>query len=798
MAEDDHGGCEEQVAEPTPKKEKKKQLKGQPAKTTEGPDKGNKHLHQERPRRTSDLFDKFYQDNLVKSGLVCEQDWELFIDTLNRPLPTTLWITPTAGDAADVKRFLEQYQAKANTFRATGAPDGDSSQPLRVHPLSWMPDNMAWCVDVPKAVLRKDVSFKPLHRFLIWHTNRGTINRQEEVSMLPVALLGVQAGHRCLDMCAAPGSKTAQMLSFLGHANFTRWGRGLESKSSAKVLECHSQLHGRINYSRDEGFVIANDLSVDRMGMLVHQISRNQSLYPLAVFTSHDARFFPSIRTPEGSEIQFDRILCDVMCSGDGTLRKAPHLWREWHPKMSLELHPGQLAIALRAARLLKVGGRMVYSTCSMSPVENEAVVAELLRATRGALEVVDVRNSLAPFKVCEGLRKWRVAHPQTSHMYSAYAEAIAGESYDKRLIPGAFAPNESSSISAVLPRCIRILPHMNDTGGFFVAVLEKVSDVPQLSTSKTQESIPIGVETGSEHRCESCIDDLRAYDSEVDADGEEEERQRQLQKLENAIANGRSEQERTKAVARRERVERSGSLARELARYIPAMDAISDEVKSLMSFYGFDDEFPVHLLFCRYHIEMSNDGSDVQSHQGASNQLIFCAEGVAQLLSCGTGKHARRKLKVLTGGLRAFEKDRFEVSARDSQYRLGQEAVELLLPYLRRRVVALHDVADTRLLLNAQGKNAAIAALCSPESAEMQDWSPGGCILLLRAEDGQRVPVSALRTRHAINVYVNDVELPAVKKACGLVSALDEEVAEETAVPAEGCALPQHLTEAP
>ena len=46
----------------------------------------------------------------------------------------------------------------------------------------------------------------------------------------------------------------------------------------------------------------------------------------------------------------------------DGTLRKSPHLWREWSSKLSLELHPDQLAVALRAARLLRVGGRMVYS----------------------------------------------------------------------------------------------------------------------------------------------------------------------------------------------------------------------------------------------------------------------------------------------------------------------------------------------------------------------------------------------------------------------------------------------------
>ena len=71
-------------------------------------------------------------------------------------------------------------------------------------------------------------------------------------------------------------------------------------------------------------------------------------------------------------------MLCDVPCSGDGTLRKAPDIWRRWAAPNGNGLHPLQLRIALHAAHLLRVGGRMVYSTCSFNPVEDEAVVAEV------------------------------------------------------------------------------------------------------------------------------------------------------------------------------------------------------------------------------------------------------------------------------------------------------------------------------------------------------------------------------------------------------------------------------------
>ncbi|CAE7892810.1 NSUN2, partial [Symbiodinium microadriaticum] len=90
---------------------------------------------------------------------------------------------------------------------------------------------------------------------------------------------------------------------------------GLESISGEAKQRCLRFLHGRIDYSADEGCVVANEISTDRAGMLVHQIARHQPLYPLVIFTSHDARYFPSLRDEEGQEVLFDRILCDVMCS---------------------------------------------------------------------------------------------------------------------------------------------------------------------------------------------------------------------------------------------------------------------------------------------------------------------------------------------------------------------------------------------------------------------------------------------------------------------------------------------------
>lgn len=96
---------------------------------------------------------------------------------------------------------------------------------------------------------------------------------------------------------------------------------------------------------------------------------------------NHDAQLFPRIRLNGHKEyLKFDRILCDVPCSGDGTMRKNINIWKDFRTGNAIGLHPLQYNILNRGLQLLKKGGRLVYSTCSLSPIENEAIVAEALR----------------------------------------------------------------------------------------------------------------------------------------------------------------------------------------------------------------------------------------------------------------------------------------------------------------------------------------------------------------------------------------------------------------------------------
>lgn len=119
------------------------------------------------------------------------------------------------------------------------------------------------------------------------------------------------------------------------------------------------------------GCVIANDADYSRAQMLIHQINRFGTV-GMAVI-NHPGQFLPELYSDKVNHIKqkflFDKILCDVPCSGDGATRKIPNKWAKWHTSDGLSLHPLQLAILMKSINLLKRGGLIVYSTCSLNPI---------------------------------------------------------------------------------------------------------------------------------------------------------------------------------------------------------------------------------------------------------------------------------------------------------------------------------------------------------------------------------------------------------------------------------------------
>lgn len=370
-------------------------------------------------------------------------------------------------------------------------------------PIPWFPDQLAWQMTTPKNVVRRFGPFASFQKFLVSETAVGNISRQEVVSMIPPLVLDVRPGMTVLDLCAAPGSKSAQLIEMVHAGEEVRMARarhqlqqegGDVNSPEGDVLKQDllddEKYEDSGDYGRATGLLIANDVNWKRANMLVHQMKRLSS--PNLIVTNHDATMYPSIRltplpTTDGSKLKqrylkFDRILADVPCSGDGTARKNIGVWRDWAPTNPLGLHMIQVRILVRSLQMLKVGGRVVYSTCSMNPIENEAVVAAAMDRCGGLekVDLIDCSHMLPGLKRNGGVKSWQVMGKDGT-CWSSWEEvsdhmATHGPGNLGKLSESLFPSHFSKTIP--LERCMRVCAHYQNTGAFFIAVLEKKSEI--------------------------------------------------------------------------------------------------------------------------------------------------------------------------------------------------------------------------------------------------------------------------------------------------------------------------------
>ncbi len=283
-------------------------------------------------------------------------DWDAFVSACTRPLPLCGWRNPLRLDNHGAIRQdgfdLLDLAWRRGAFRVQAGPS-----------------------------MTRSIGYRA-----------GLFHVQEEASLVPVALLRPSAGERILDLCAAPGNKTAEIATAMGGAG---------------TLVANDPSRARLNVLRT---------TLDRLGL------------PNVTVTALDGR---SLEFPDD---HFDAVLVDAPCSCDGTLRKHPGIVARTGERERTRLVRKQKALLLNALRVVRPGGRVVYSTCSFSPEENEMVVEAALA------EHPDVFVGLAELP---GL-----AASDSVQSWTGQALSVRG--------------------------ALRLWPHRVDSGGFFAAKLIK------------------------------------------------------------------------------------------------------------------------------------------------------------------------------------------------------------------------------------------------------------------------------------------------------------------------------------
>ena len=154
-------------------------------------------------------------------------------------------------------------------------------------------------------------------------------------------------------------------------------------------------------------------------------------------------------------------------------MRKNREVWWSWKPSSGRDMHRLQVDIARRAASLVRPGGHVVVSTCSLDPVENEAVVAETLRQCPWMEAVPIPTGRLEGLRLREGLTTWTLLNDDGTAM-----------AHDKARTQ--HAPPVETEIQAALRLTRRLHPEDNDTGGFYVALLRHRPEATPEGVAKT------------------------------------------------------------------------------------------------------------------------------------------------------------------------------------------------------------------------------------------------------------------------------------------------------------------------
>jgi NOL1/NOP2/sun family putative RNA methylase len=222
---------------------------------------------------------------------------------------------------------------------------------------------------------------------------------QELASMLPIIALKPKPDETILDLCSSPGSKTTQMASYMNNS----------------------------------GIIVANEVSLGRIKILASNLERCGVTN--TIIAKKDG--IALCERLKKENFQFDKILVDAPCSGEGTLRSTLKTYLMWNIKTIKSVSRIQKNLVSSALDILKPNGELIYSTCTHAPEENEEVIDFIMKKFNN----IKIEKISLPVKPREGITKW-----------------------------------QDKEYSEDIKYACRIYPQDNNTEGFFLVKIKKLN----------------------------------------------------------------------------------------------------------------------------------------------------------------------------------------------------------------------------------------------------------------------------------------------------------------------------------
>lgn len=677
------------------------------------------------PKSREPQFVQYYL-RCLDSCFTSPEDKEAFVAILKAPLPACYRLNGGVANARQAGKVLTDCAEAC--AKQTGIPD--DSPALRVSQVEWYPGGLVWQLSLDKLELKRAAHLKPFHQLLIRATNAGLISRQELVSMIPPLLLDVQRDDLVLDMCAAPGSKTAQLLEFLQL-------RAQNSKDLALL----------------SGGVVANELDFTRAWILSHQVARLSA--PNVLVVNHAGQFMPqleSLHSPPARQT-YDKILVDVPCSGDAAIRKMPDRYRTWSPMDGVHMHHLQIAILIRAINLAKVGGLVVYSTCSFNPLENESVVAEVIlranKASPGSLELLDIHSILNKGLIMRpGMKHWPLllyndeedSHEKndffTEHTYDS-AINVDKKNIKKAIRHSHFPPTEKEMLEDIkIQHTARLFPQDQNSGGFYIALFRKNAETHSLYTP-SRDPLPQQAKPQKEVKEEK--------------EAKEPELPEEIEKLVDVPTEEINKLIEGDNAASDEEPMKTDIPKNKKAKFLGKADQVSfnflpeSTVKGIQEEYGLSEDFPIHLIV------MPNE---------SSRKLYFVSQRIFDLMK----SDKKGAINKVFFGTSVFTKSNRE--DKSEFFRLSHQGAHIIEPFMTKNKfkVSLDDI----FWLITKGPVISFTDLSEQmkEHCEAIEAGKSGCFLFVfeHPEEKWKEVITFIKMKKSINLMVAKEDLEGLK----------------------------------